>query len=182
MASESATLRQQREVDQALGQHAARGVVHGLVLRAGLRRLDAGELSAQHDLVDRALRRAEAPVHRERARDVGGHVAVLAAGVDQQEVPVLHAPRVLDVVEDAGVGSRGHDRRIGVARGAVDAEDVLEHRLHLVLVHARPRRAHRLGVGVAADRTRAAQPRQLRLALAQSQIMQQRSRVLDPHR
>src|SRR2546423_2986614 len=38
--------RQQLEIDQPFGQHAARGVVHGLVFHAGLRRLDAGQLSA----------------------------------------------------------------------------------------------------------------------------------------
>src|SRR5882762_7580189 len=139
----------------------------------------SGPQRAVYEIV---LRPAEASVDRKRARDVGRHVAVLAAGVDQQEVAVRHAPRVLDVVQDARVGSRRHDRRVGVARGAVDAKDVLERRLHLVLVHPRPGVAHGLGVGVAADRARAAQARDLRGRLAQPQVVQQRARILDPHR
>ena len=173
---------QELQIDEPLGQHAPRSVVDDLVLHAGLRGVDARQLRAQDDLVDGALRTGEAAAHRKRACDVGRHVAVLTAGVDQQQVAGLHAPRVLDIVQDARVRAGGDDGRVGVARRAVDAEHVLERRLHLVLVHARLRIPHRLRVAVAADRARAAKPHELGVGLAQTEIVQQRPGVLDPHR
>src|SRR5919106_3980841 len=50
--------------------------------------VDPGELGAQDDLVDGALRPREAAVDREGPRDVAGVVAVLAPRVDQQQVAV----------------------------------------------------------------------------------------------
>jgi hypothetical protein len=145
-------------------------------------RRDRGELGPQHHLVDRALRGREPPVDRERPGDVRGVVAVLAAGVDQEQVAIDHAPLVLDVVQDARVGPRGHDGRIGVARRALGPEDELDRRLHLVLVHAGPRVAHGLDVGVAADLTGTTLPRQLGGRAAQAQLVDDRARILDPHR
>src|SRR6266850_1998570 len=77
--------RQQLQIDEPLGQHSPRRLVHRLVAGAGLRRFDGRELCLEHDLVDRALRGGEAAVDRERARDVRGVVAVLRCGVDEQE-------------------------------------------------------------------------------------------------
>ena len=125
--------------------------MQGLVAGAGPSRRDARPLGAQHHLVHATLGRGEAAVHGEGPGDVGGVIAPLAARVDEEEVTVLHPPPVLVVVEDAGVGTGGHDGGIGVARGAALSEDELQGRLHLVLVLTRPREAHGLDVGVAAD-------------------------------
>ena len=117
----------------------------------GWHRRDGGELRVEHDLVERPLGRGEATVHRERARDVGGVVAELARGVDEEQVAVLHAPSVLVVVQDAGVRPRRHDARVAVP-GRAPARNTNSMRgLHLVLVHARLGEAHGLGVRVAAD-------------------------------
>src|SRR5262249_1742697 len=110
----------------------------------------------EQDVVGGGVGASEGGVHWERAGDVGGHVAVLATGVDQQEVAALHAPRVLYVVQDARVGARRDDRGVRVARRAVHAKHVLERGLHLVLVHAGLGIAHRLRVGVTPDGARAA--------------------------
>ena len=125
------------------------------------------------------LRAGEAAVHREGAGDVGGVIAPLAARVDEEQVPVLHPPPVLVVVEDAGVGAGGHDGGIGVAGGAALAEDELQRRLHLVLVLARPREAHGLDVGVAADLAGAALAGQLLGRAAQAQLVEDGPGILD---
>src|SRR4029450_1932335 len=109
-------VRQRTERDETLGEHAPRRLVHRLVAVARPRGRDAGQLRAQDDLVDGPLRGRETPVGRGRARDVGRVVAPLAAGVDEQEVAVLHLPVVLAVVEDARVGARRDDGRVAVAR------------------------------------------------------------------
>src|SRR5215831_16603343 len=153
--------RQGAQRDEPLGEHAPGRLVHGLVPVARPRCGDPRELRTQDDLVDRALRGGEAAVDREGARDVSGVVAPLAAGVDQQEVALLHLPGVLAVVEDARVGARGDNRRIAVARRAVDAEYELERGLYLVLVEPGLGVAHRLDVPVAADLACAAMTRQL---------------------
>src|SRR5438094_779026 len=93
---------------------------------------EPGQLRAQHDFVDRALRGGEAPVDGEGTGDVRRVVAPLAAGVDQEQLAVLHLARVPHVVEDARVGPRGDDRGVRVARRALAPEDELERRLHLV--------------------------------------------------
>src|SRR5439155_701870 len=133
-----------------LCQDVARRLVDHLVAVAGPRGREPGQLRAQHDLVDRALRGGEAPVDGEGTGDIRRVVAPLAAGVDQEQLAVLHLARVLHVVEDARVGPRGDDRGVRVARRALAPEDELERRLHLVLVEPRPRVAHRFDVGVAA--------------------------------
>ena len=142
----------------------------------------ASQLRPQYHLVDRALGAREAAVDGERPRDVGRVVAVLAAGVDEQQIAVVHAPLVLDVVENARVRPRGHDGRIGVARRALRAEHELDRGLHLVLVHAGLRIAHRLDVSVAADLAGAALARQLGRRAAQPQLVHDRRRILDAHR
>src|SRR6185369_17529496 len=73
------------------------------------------------------------------------------------------------------------DRGIAVARRAVHAEHVLERRLYLIFVEPGPRVTHRLDVPVAADLARAAMSRQLRSRAAQSQLVEDRPRILDAH-
>ena len=115
----------------------------------------AASLRGEHQLVDVALRAAEAPVHRERAGDVGGVAVELAAGVDQQQRAVLEQRVVLAVVQHAGVGAAGDDRPVGRELRAVAAELVQQLGLDLVLhppaawrasrARARRRRSRRRG-------------------------------------
>src|SRR6266852_2348688 len=147
------------------------------------RLLDPARQRAQRDepLGQDAPGGREPAVDRERPRDVRGVVAPLAPGVDQQQVALLHAAVVLAVVEDARVGARGDDRRVAVARRAVHAEDVFERRLHLVLVEPRPRIAHRLGVRLAADLAGPAMAQELGRRASQTQLVEDRPGVIDPH-
>ena len=69
---------------------------------ARLRRLD--------DVVELALRRAEAAVGGEGARHVARIAVELAAGVDQAQLARLQRRRARRVVEDAGVRAGGDDR------------------------------------------------------------------------
>ena len=170
---------QEAELDEPLGEHAPHRVVDGLEAVTRPDRNQARRLRAQHELVDRALRPGEPPVHGEGAGDVGGVVPPLAPGVDQQQVAVRHPPAVLGVVQDAGVGPGGDDRGVAGARGAVGPEHELERRLHLVLVLARPRVAHGLGVRLAADLARAALPGEFAGRPTQAHLVHDGSRVLD---
>ncbi|MCI1711104.1 MAG: hypothetical protein LKM39_12920 [Chiayiivirga sp.] len=63
--------------------------------RAGTRGGERRRLRREHQLVHRALRRAEAAVDREGAGDVGGVVAVFGTGIDQHQVAVGANARVL---------------------------------------------------------------------------------------
>src|SRR3989449_4508066 len=75
------------------------------------------------------------PVHRERSRDVGGVLAPLRAGVDDDQVPVARLPAVDVVVQRGRVRAAADDGRVAHAGGAVPAEPRLQHRLDLVFVH-----------------------------------------------
>ena len=119
----------------------------------GLRR--RRKIRLEHDLVELALRRAEAAVHGERARDVGRVHVELAARVDEHEVAVDELRVVRAVVQHAGVGAGRDDRRVR-AVGAVAAELVQELGLELVFHHAGPARAHRAAVGSDRDASRLA--------------------------
>src|SRR5207245_7116930 len=96
--------------------------------------------------------------------------------------PGLDPPGVLPVVEDARVGAGSDDRGVRVARRAVAPEDELERRLHLVLVESRPRIAHRLGVGVAADLARAPLARELGGRAPEAHLVQDGPGVLEADR
>ncbi len=126
---------------KSLRQHAHRRLVRRVPRRTGPHRVDRGTLRRQHQFVDFALRRAEAAVDGECARDVGRVAVDLAAGVDQQQIAVAHERVVLDVMQHAGVGACRHDRRVRRRLRALPAELVQELRLDLVLAHARPRAA-----------------------------------------
>src|SRR5918995_2708283 len=76
------------ELHQPMCDRADRGVVRLIPVIAGLRLGDGCVLRVQHDLVDGALLRREATVHRERAGDVRSVKLVLAPGIDQQQVAV----------------------------------------------------------------------------------------------
>ena len=139
---------EQPELDQALGDGAHRRLVRLVPVIAGTHLVDGGELRLEDDLVDGALRRREPAVHGKRARDVGGVVVVLAAGVEQQQVPVAQPLIVVAVMHDAGIGAAADDRMIGEV-GVVRAELVQHLRHHLVFHAPGPREAH--GAAVRAD-------------------------------
>ena len=79
---------EQAELDHARGQLAHAVLVDLVDRRARLARARSPRPGREHDVVDPALRRREPAVRGPRARDVGGVVVVLAAGVDEHEVAV----------------------------------------------------------------------------------------------
>ena len=111
----------QPEIDEPLREHALGDLVVVVERRAGPHRVDARELRGEHELVDVLLRPAEPAVDRKRARDVRRVALVLAAGVDQQQLAVVHLPVVLAVVQHARVRARRRrstDRRPPARRRA----------------------------------------------------------------
>src|SRR6266700_3335230 len=102
----------QLEIDQALSEHALGHLVIVVKRLAGSHRIDACELCGEDQLVDRFLSAVEGAPDRKRAGDVGGVALELAPGIDQQQSACLHLPVVLAIVQDAGVGTGGDDRRI----------------------------------------------------------------------
>src|SRR5262249_9487311 len=71
-------------------------------------RADRGErrlLRAEHEVVDRLLAWRELPVDRESPRDVGGVLAPLGRGIDDDQVAVFGAAAVDGVGEPRGGGA-----------------------------------------------------------------------------
>ncbi len=114
----------------------------------------AFDLRLEHQLVNGLLLSRKRPTDRERAGDVAGVVAVLAAGVDEQQIAGFDPAVVLAVVENARVGTGAHDAAISWALRAAAPEGVEQQRLDLVLVHARPGAGHRELVGLPRDARR----------------------------
>ncbi len=163
---------QQPQVAQALGDHAHRHVVRLVPVLARLHFADRGELRLEHHLVQRLLRRAEAPLHREGAGDVCGVVLVLAAGVDQHQVAGAQRRAVLDVMHDAAVGAAADDAAVGRRARAVVQELVQQLGLELVLEHAGLAGTHRAHVRRRRDRAGALHHAQFLGALVQAQLVQ----------
>ena len=90
-------------LDQAVDQDVEGGLMRGVEGDVRPDRGDRGLLRRQHDLVERALAVREARADGKGAGDVGAIAAPLGAGVDQEQVAVVHAPVVLDVVQDGRV-------------------------------------------------------------------------------
>src|SRR5260221_3940858 len=61
---------EQPQLDQTLRNRAHRSFVRMIPVVPGTHLVDGSELSLQHDVVDRALRRREPAADRKRARDV----------------------------------------------------------------------------------------------------------------
>ena len=120
------------EIDEALRQDPHRRLVRLVPSRARAHGIDRGVLRCQHQFVDLALRRTEASVHGERARDVGGVAVDLAAGVDQQQIAVAAAARRSARNAARRRSRRRHDRRVGRRLRALAPELVQELRLDLV--------------------------------------------------
>jgi hypothetical protein len=142
-----------------------------------LRRLD--------DVVQLALRGAEAAGAGERARHVARVAVELATGVDQAELAGVERRRPRHVVEDAGVAAGGDDRRIRRTFGARAAELVQQLGLDLVLGDGRRRvgakaaraKAHRACVRRGADRRGAAHRVDLAGVLVQPHLGEERREV-----
>ena len=137
--------------------------------------VDGGKIGLEHHFVRRTLDISEPAVHGEGARDVGGIAAVLAAGVDQQQVAVSQRRFVLAVVEDAAVGTATDDRQVGDVRiGAVELVTDLSG--DLVLEHVRPAMSHGPPMGRTGDGGRMTHLRDLGSALVEPHLVQ---RVLE---
>ena len=132
-------------------------VVHVGEREAGLADFDDGLLSRENDGVHGSLGITEPTVDGERAGDVRRHVSDFSCRIDQEEVTVVQQSVVLDVVQNAGVVTRGDDGRVPLTDGPGSAEDVLHRRLHIVLRTAGSGEADRLGVTLRRDAARFAQ-------------------------
>src|SRR5690606_37037143 len=139
------------EVEHALGEHLDGGIVGLVPVRAGAGGLTRGGLGGEHDLIHVALRAGEAAIDREGPGDVGGVAVELAARVDQQQVAVVEALIVFDVVQHAGVGAAGDDAGVGGRLAAGGAEGVQQFGFDLEFVAARAGGAHGAAVGVGGD-------------------------------
>ena len=171
--------RQQAEIDEALRDHLHGALVDRLECDARLHGGDGGHLSAKHDFVDRSLLIREAPVDREGARDVARVVPVLATGVDQHELAVVHDAVACAIVQDGRVRSRAHDAVVRRSLAPVLAVDVNQLRIDLVFTHAGPRELHRAKVRLRRDRGRLPHRVELGRALAKPHLVQVDGRVDD---
>ena len=163
---------EEAEVEHALGEHLHRGVVRLVPVRAGAGGLARGDLGGEHELIHVALRAGEAAVHREAAGDVGRVAVELAAGVDQQQVAVLQALVVVDVVQHAGVGAAGDDAGVGGGLAASGAEGVQQLGLDLVFEAPRAGGAHGAAVGVGRDAGGAAHGGELGSVLDETHLVE----------
>ena len=95
---------------QPFGDHAHAGMVDVGVGRARLRGFEPGLLRVEHSLVQLLLEIGELAVRRERARDVGGVQRIdFHAGVDEQQLAIVHGARVADPMQNRRMGTRGDD-------------------------------------------------------------------------
>ena len=143
----------------------------------GRGRLDALFLRLQHDPVDVFLQRRERAADRIGPRDVARHVAVVAGGVDEQEVAGLHLPVAVGVVQDGRVRPAADNRRIAPRDGAAAAVHRLDRGFHLVLVGAGARGAHAGHLRLAGDLEALDQDLALVRRLHRPQIVENRHRV-----
>src|SRR5437660_3544943 len=130
---------------------AARDAVELTHRDARTQRIECRLLGTEYQVVNRFLALGEAPVHGNRARHVGRVLTPLRAGIHDDEIAVFGAAAVDVVVQRRRVGAAADDRRIAKAIGSVTTEALLEYRYDFVLVHPRPRSAHRREVSGDAD-------------------------------
>ena len=126
----------QAEVDVALRKHAFRDLV--VIVKVGARphRLEAGLLRGEHEFVDGLLRPGEAAVDGEGARDVRGIALDSQPASIRMSSPILQLPVVVAVVQNAGIGSAGDDRRVRDRPRAAAQELVRELGLDLIFMPA----------------------------------------------
>ena len=87
---------------------------------------DARALGGKHSIVKVTLGCSEARGGREGAGDVSDVIAVLAAGVDEDDVIGVQEVIVADVVDHAGVLAAGDDGDVGGGFAAVNAEVIVQ--------------------------------------------------------
>ena len=137
-------------------------------------------LRSKHQLINFALRAAEASIHRERARDVGGVAIELAARIDQQQIAVAQAGVVRHVMQHTGVRAGRHDRRVRRKLRAIAPEFVQQLRLDLVLHAAGARGLHGAAVRRGGDARGAPHGGELLLVLDEAHVVEERAHVVQP--
>ena len=135
-------------------------------------RINGGKLRGQNDLVHGALAAVETAVDGESAGNIARVTFIFCAGVNQQDIPVLHFPRVVDVMQDATVCPATHDAGISCAERALAHEFMEKFSFNLVFHHSRPACLHCAHVGVCGNRCGLAQPVDLLPAFIQAHVMQ----------
>src|SRR5882672_785627 len=136
---------EQPQLDQTLGNHAHRGFVRMIPMVSGTHLVDGGELSFQHDVVDRTLGRREPAADRKRARDVRGVIIMLAARVEQEQIAVAQRLIVVTVMHDTGIGAAADDGVVGNIR--IVRAKFVQHLGHDLVLHSPgARKAHRAAV------------------------------------
>ena len=106
------------------------------------RRLHAGVLRRQHQLVDLALLRREPAAYGIRARDVTGLASVVGRRIHEQQIALFHAARRGRVVQHSRVGTAADDGRISGRHRAARQVDALDRGLDFALEALGPRRSH----------------------------------------
>lgn len=140
---------------------------------SGAHQRDAGLIGFQHQLVQSTLFGAEATVDREGPGDVTGVAGQLTAGINQHQLPILDGRIVVDVVQNAAVGTTTHDRRVGLEAGPCSGTMAQDSSFQLILMDTRPGQTHRRAVGLGGDLRRTAHHRQLLFILEQPHLVQQ---------
>ena len=174
---------QQSEVEHALRQHR-----HGGIVRIGKTCPGAGGgnrpfLRRQHQVVERALRAAEATIGGKGARDVAGVAVEFAAGVYQHQFTIADGRLVGAVVQHTGVGTGGDDGAVGRRLRALLAKLVQQLGFQVVLAHVLAgaqhlrRTAHGADVADGADLGGAAHGGNLVRVLHQAHFVQRYTQV-----
>src|SRR5262245_9604067 len=169
----------QAQIDESPGQGADRGEVR---LVPAIPRPHGGDrcaLRGEHELVDLLLRAAEPAVYGNRAREVRGIAIQLAARIDQQEISVREPRAVLAIMQDAGIGAAGDDRRIGGVLRSAAAKLVEQLGFYFVFASTGACCAHRALVRDRRYRGCAAHHRELAVILDEAHLVEQRAQVAD---
>ena len=162
---------QEAQCQQAVDQHFDSARVWLIDRHSRTDRLDGRKLRVQYEIVDRALRLAEATADGKRTGDIGAIAAVLSTGVDEQQVFGAQPLIVGRVVEDGGVDTGGDDRGIRRTAGPHAAEGVVEQRLDLVLVRTIAGAAHGGLMALRGNRRRPPHAHQLLLTLDEAHLV-----------
>src|ERR687895_407547 len=81
--------------------------------------VNGGQLSSQHNLVDRSLSRAELPIDREGSGNIAGIPLKLRARIDDHHTPLLQGVAFVGEMKDTTVPPAAKDR--GGGGGAAPA-------------------------------------------------------------
>ncbi len=142
--------RRQSSLQNAQVSETACDFLHGRIMRiipmvTGLRLLHSGNVGRVDDVIERPLWRAEPTVDGKGPSDVRGVKLILTARIDENQVAVIQDALVVRIVQDAGVGSGRHDRRVGTL-DSVSGEFVAKLGLELVFPQPRSTHGHRAPV------------------------------------